>query len=56
VGKTGTHFETAAEVVLRLLDKLRRDPLPADTILNVNVPDVPFEQLAVENERRVCLV
>ena len=46
VGKTGTHFETAAEVVLRLLDKLKRDPLPADTILNVNVPDVPFEQLA----------
>jgi 5'-nucleotidase len=46
VGKTGTHFETAAEVVLRLLDKLQRDPLPADTILNVNVPDVPFEQLA----------
>ena len=46
VGKTGTHFETAAEVVLRLLDKLQRDPLPADTILNVNVPDVPFERLA----------
>ncbi len=46
VGKTGAHFETAAEVVLRLLDKLQRDPLPADTILNVNVPDVPFEQLA----------
>jgi len=46
VGKAGTHFETAAEIVLRLLDKLKRDPLPADTILNVNVPDVPFEQLA----------
>jgi 5'-nucleotidase len=46
VGKTGTNFETAAEVVLRLLDKLKRDPLPADTILNVNVPDIPFEQLA----------
>ncbi|MGA9033080.1 MAG: 5'/3'-nucleotidase SurE [Sulfuricaulis sp.] len=45
VGKTGTNFQTAAEVVLRLLDKLKRDPLPADTILNVNVPDVPFEQL-----------
>lgn len=44
--KTGTYFETAAQVVLRLLDKLKRDPLPADTILNVNVPDVPVEQLA----------
>lgn len=44
--KTGTNFETAAQVVLRLLDKLQRDPLPADTILNVNVPDVPYDQLA----------
>ena len=44
--KTGTNFDTAAQVVLRLLDKLQRDPLPADTILNVNVPDVPETQLA----------
>jgi 5'-nucleotidase len=45
-GKNGKNFETAAQVVLRLLDKLKRDPLPADTILNVNVPDVPLDQLA----------
>jgi len=45
-GKTGVHFETAAQVVLRLLEKLQRESLPADTILNVNVPDVPVAELA----------
>ena len=39
------HYETAARVVKNLLGLLRADPLPADTILNVNVPDVPWEQL-----------
>ncbi len=45
-GKATAHFETAAHVTLRLLEKLNRDALPADTILNVNVPDVPVERLA----------
>ncbi len=45
-GKAGANFDTAARVVLRLLDMLRREPLPADTILNVNVPDVPWTSLA----------
>ena len=44
--RNGTHFETAAHVVLRLLEKLKRETLPADTILNVNVPDIPIERLA----------
>ncbi len=33
------HYATAAEAAARLVEQLRRDPLPADTILNVNVPD-----------------
>jgi len=41
-----THFETAAKVILVLLDRLKCEPIPAETILNVNVPDLPFEQLA----------
>ena len=45
-GKAGVNFASAARVVLRLLDQLRNDPLPADTILNVNVPDLPFDQIA----------
>lgn len=39
------HFETAGRVALDLLDRIRRYPLPADTILNVNVPDLPWEAL-----------
>jgi len=39
------HYETAAKVTLYLLEKMQHHPLPADTILNVNVPDVPYEQL-----------
>lgn len=39
------HYETAAKVAKHLVEKLIRDPLPASTILNVNVPDVAYEQL-----------
>jgi 5'-nucleotidase len=46
VGQEGRHFATAAEVALKLLEQLRNDPLPADTILNVNVPDLPIADLA----------
>ena len=40
------HYETAARVACELLLRLCRDPLPADTILNVNVPDLPYEELS----------
>jgi 5'-nucleotidase len=36
------HYETAAHAVALLVERLRRDPLPADTILNINVPDLPL--------------
>lgn len=45
VGKEAVNFDTAARVTVRLVEQLVRDPLPADTILNVNVPDVPYEAL-----------
>lgn len=44
-GETFQNFDTAAKVAEFLLQKLIKHPLPADTILNVNVPDVPWEQL-----------
>lgn len=44
-GRSGGNFETAARVVLDLVEKLKNHPLPTDTILNVNVPDVPYDQL-----------
>jgi len=43
--KEGKHFETAAQVVLDIISKLASHPLPANQILNVNVPDVPYEEL-----------
>ncbi len=45
VGQQATHFETAAQVAVELVQKLEKHALPADVILNVNVPDRPFEEL-----------
>ena len=42
----GKHYETAARAAVEIVARLKADPLPADTILNVNVPDVPWEELA----------
>jgi 5'-nucleotidase len=39
------HFETAGEAAVRIVKQLQRDPLPADTILNVNVPDCPWSEI-----------
>ncbi|OOZ41206.1 5'/3'-nucleotidase SurE [Solemya pervernicosa gill symbiont] len=39
------HFDTAARVVKQLIDRLLKSPLPADTILNINVPDLPWEEI-----------
>ena len=39
------NLDSAAYVALQLLDRLKADPLPADTILNVNVPDLPWNEL-----------
>ena len=44
-GGGGGHFATGAEVARRLVAQLLRKPLQPALILNVNVPDVPFEQL-----------
>ena len=39
------HFATAARAAALLVERLLVDPLPADTILNVNVPDRAWEEL-----------
>ncbi|PWK92989.1 5'/3'-nucleotidase SurE [Fulvimonas soli] len=41
----GVHYESAAQAVLLLMRRLLVDPLPADTILNVNVPDRPWGEI-----------
>jgi len=40
------HYETAAQAVGLLVERLRMDPLPADTILNMNVPDMPWPEIS----------
>ena len=42
----GLHFDTAARVAVELVARLVADPLPADTILNVNVPDRAWADVA----------
>jgi len=44
-GANPSHFETAAHVAVTLLQQLINHPLPQDTILNVNVPDVAIKDL-----------
>jgi len=45
VGSNPVHFDTAAYVAVTLLRQLINNPLPEDTILNVNVPDVTIKDL-----------
>ncbi len=46
VGSEGRHYDTAVQMVVKIIRQLQRYPLPQDTILNINVPDVPLEQIA----------
>jgi 5'-nucleotidase len=39
------HFATAARIARELVERQQRLPLPSTTLLNVNVPDCPYEQL-----------
>jgi 5'-nucleotidase len=45
VSENPQNFAAAASAACELLQKLQKNPLPADTILNVNVPDLPAEDL-----------
>lgn len=45
VGSDPKHFDTAAQVAVSLMRKIQSHPLPEDTLLNVNVPDLPIEQI-----------
>jgi 5'-nucleotidase len=42
----GRHYETAARAAVEIVARLAADPLPADTILNVNVPDLAWADVA----------
>jgi 5'-nucleotidase len=42
---SGQHYATAARVAAEMVMRIQRSPLHQATILNVNVPDLPYEQL-----------
>jgi len=39
------HFAVAAEFAAGLIERMLEDPPPRDTILNINVPDLPRERM-----------
>lgn len=42
---SGSHYDSAARAAVAIIARLLTDPLPADTILNVNVPDLPWPSI-----------
>jgi len=40
-----THFETAARVAVELIQHYQKNGFSAPTLLNVNVPDIPYDEL-----------
>ncbi len=39
------YYKTGVRVAVELVSHLQQDPLAADTIINVNIPDLPYDQL-----------
>ncbi|WP_374350503.1 5'/3'-nucleotidase SurE [Chitinimonas sp.] len=44
-GRPPLHYATAARIARELVERLQRDPWRGAMLLNVNVPDLPYEQL-----------
>jgi len=43
--KAGAHFETAARVALEVVQMVRQQAVREPLLLNVNVPDIPYERV-----------
>ncbi len=39
------HYDSGARVARELVEHLQAEPLPSDTIINVNIPDLPYDEL-----------
>jgi len=44
-GEALKHYDSAAKAVQIIIEQLVNKPLPANTILNVNVPDLPWSEI-----------
>ncbi|HOP50467.1 MAG TPA: 5'/3'-nucleotidase SurE [Ignavibacteriales bacterium] len=42
---TPTHYDVAAQIACEYALKLYENPLPSGTLLNINVPDCPFDDI-----------
>lgn len=45
VGREVKHYDTAAKITAGMVLRLQRHRLPSQTILNINVPDIPIEEI-----------
>lgn len=45
VGHNCQHYETAAKVAVEIIEGLIEHPLGKDRVLNINVPDLPYNEL-----------
>jgi 5'-nucleotidase len=45
VAEGGDHYETAARIGVELVQRFKSDPLRQAVLLNINVPDMPYERL-----------
>ena len=43
--KVGRHFDTAARVTREMVERLRRVPMSGPVLLNLNIPDVAYDDL-----------
>ncbi|UGA55207.1 5'/3'-nucleotidase SurE [Vibrio sp. VB16] len=47
------HFETAGRIVRAIVDQHNMSPIPANRLLNINIPDVPFDELKGQQVTRL---
>lgn len=45
LGSPAARYDSAARITRRLIERLETSPLPDDTLLNLNVPDLPFDEI-----------
>ncbi len=53
VGSPAKHYQSAAQIARRVVERLTLKPLPDDTLLNVNVPDLPAGEIPVIQATRL---
>lgn len=47
------HFETAGKIVRAIVEQHNESPIPANRLLNINIPDVPFDELKGQQVTRL---